>query len=90
MRRIARDLLEREVQSVAVCLLNSYANGVNERRVKQILEKEVKGLQVTLSSDIAPQIREYPRTSTTSIKRIRHAIFSTIFEWLDRSGQGER
>ena len=67
VRRIARDLLEREVQSVAVCLLNSYANGVNERRVKQILEKEVKGLQVTLSSDIAPQIREYPRTSTTSI-----------------------
>ena len=67
VRRIARDISEREVESVAVCLLNSYANGVNERRVKQILEKEVKGLQVTLSSDIAPQIREYPRTSTTSI-----------------------
>jgi N-methylhydantoinase A len=67
VRRIARDISEREIESVAVCLLNSYANGVNERRVKQILEKEVKGLQVTLSSDIAPQIREYPRTSTTSI-----------------------
>ena len=67
VRNIAQTISDNDIQSVAVCLLNSYANDVNERRVKQILEREVTGLQVTLSSDIAPQIREYPRTSTTSI-----------------------
>ena len=67
VRNIAQTISDNDIQSVAVCLLNSYANDINERRVKQILEREVTGLQVTLSSDIAPQIREYPRTSTTSI-----------------------
>lgn len=67
VRNIAQTISDNDIQSVAVCLLNSYANDINERRVKQILEREVTDLQVTLSSDIAPQIREYPRTSTTSI-----------------------
>ena len=67
VRNIAQTISDNDIQSVAVCLLNSYSNDINERRVKQILEREVTGLQVTLSSDIAPQIREYPRTSTTSI-----------------------
>ena len=52
---------------MAVCLLNSYANNVNEQCVKKVLERELPGVHITLSSDIAPQIREYPRTSTTCI-----------------------
>ena len=60
--------LERlEVKAVAVCFLNSYANADNERIVGDMLREAMPDLFVSLSSEIAPQIREYPRASTTAI-----------------------
>lgn len=64
---IAREISAQDLRSVAVCLLNSYANNVHEQRIKQIFESELPGVHVTLSCEIAPQIREYQRTSTTCI-----------------------
>ena len=55
------------VKSVAVCLLNSYANPANERAVGAVLREQLPALFISLSSDVAPQIREYPRASTTAI-----------------------
>ena len=55
------------VRSVAICLLNSYANPANEQVVAAHLRKQFPDLFVSLSSDIAPQVREYPRASTTAI-----------------------
>ena len=45
VRNIAQTISDNDIQSVAVCLLNSYANDINERRVKQILEifNQMKG-----------------------------------------------
>ena len=56
-----------KVVSVAVCLLNSYANPANERVVAAVLRAQLPDLFISLSSDVAPQIREYPRASTTAI-----------------------
>ena len=64
---LASQISDKGLRSVAVCLLNSYANNVNEQCVKKVLERELPGVHITLSSEIAPQIREYPRTSTTCI-----------------------
>ncbi len=55
------------VSSVAVCLLNSFRNAANEREVAAILSEKAPELHISLSSTIAPQIREYPRTSTTAV-----------------------
>ena len=55
------------VRSVAICLLNSYANPANEQVVAAHLREQFPDLFVSLSSDIAPQVREYPRASTTAI-----------------------
>ena len=55
------------VQSVAICLLNSYANPDNERAVAEHLRQAMPEVFISLSSDIAPQVREYPRASTTAI-----------------------
>ncbi len=55
------------IQSVAVCLLWSIRNPLNERRILEILQAEMPGVPVFLSSDVAPQIREYPRFSTTAL-----------------------
>jgi N-methylhydantoinase A len=53
------------VESLAVVFLHAYANAVHERMAADALARRFPGLSVSLSSDIAPEIREYPRTSTT-------------------------
>jgi N-methylhydantoinase A len=55
------------VKSLAVCLLNSYRNPHNERELRRLIEQRLPGVFVTLSSDVAPQMREYLRASTTAI-----------------------
>ena len=53
------------IESVAICLLHSYANGAHERAVAAALRARLPGVRVSLSSDVLPQIGEYPRVSTT-------------------------
>lgn len=55
------------VESVAVVLLNSYANGEHERQVREIIRRSWTDVEVTVSSDVLPEMREYERTSTTVI-----------------------
>ena len=55
------------VVSVAICLLNSFRNATNEQAIAQVLRAKAPELYLSLSSSVAPQIREYPRASTTAI-----------------------
>ncbi len=55
------------VVSVAVCLINGFRNPANEQAVAAALRAAAPDLYVSLSSSVAPQIREYPRASTTAI-----------------------
>lgn len=54
-----------DVDSVAVCLLHSYANPVHEQLVGETLR--AAGLNVSLSSEILPEYREYERAATTVV-----------------------
>lgn len=63
--RLAADLHRASVESVAVCLLHSYANPSHERLVGERLR--AAGLAVSLSSEILPEYREYERASTTAV-----------------------
>src|SRR3954471_24154194 len=67
IEQIARELERKGVVSVAVSLLNAYLNPANERAVRDALQKRAPKLYVSISSDVAPQIREYPRTSTVAM-----------------------
>ncbi|MBI3937520.1 MAG: hydantoinase/oxoprolinase family protein [Betaproteobacteria bacterium] len=64
VRRKVRQLVRDGVTSVAVCFLHSYRNPGHEQAVSALLEKEFPGLEVSLSSTVAPEIREYERTVT--------------------------
>jgi len=55
------------VASVAICLINAFRNGANERAIAEVLRTAAPELYLSLSSSVAPQIREYPRASTTAI-----------------------
>ena len=63
IERIARE----GVESVAVCLLHSYANPEHERYIAQALRDRLPQVNLTLSSELLPEMKEYERTSTTVI-----------------------
>ncbi len=67
VREVAAQLREERVESVAVCLLHAYINGEHERRVGEILREMHPDAFVSLSSEVAPEFREYLRASTTVI-----------------------
>ncbi|MEW6663058.1 MAG: hydantoinase/oxoprolinase family protein [Bacillota bacterium] len=55
------------IESVAICLLHSYANPEHEIKVGEILDREFPEAAVSLSHTLAREWREYERTSTTAI-----------------------
>jgi N-methylhydantoinase A len=55
------------VTSVAVCLLHAYRNPAHELRVREVLHERLPDLSVSLSHEIAPEWREYERSSTTAL-----------------------
>lgn len=61
-----RRLVAQGVESVAITFLHAYANPRHERRAREVLKAEFPQLYVCISSEVAPQIREYERTSTTT------------------------
>ena len=61
---IAERLVALDIESVAIGFLHSYANPAHERRAGEILRARLPLLDVTLSSDISPEIRELDRFST--------------------------
>ena len=65
--KIAVQLRRDNVVSLGICLLNSYQNPQNERRLAELIRQHLPNVYVSLSSEVAPQIREYPRASTTAI-----------------------
>jgi len=64
-RTAVRALADLGVESVAVCLLNSFENPAHELALKQILAEDFPSASVSISYEVLPQIREYERTSTT-------------------------
>jgi N-methylhydantoinase A len=55
------------ITSLAVAFLHSYANPLHERRAVALLAKHYPKLTLSASIDVAPEIREYERVSTTAI-----------------------
>ena len=70
------------VEAVAVCCMHSYADNSNERRIGEILTKEMPAVYVCLSSRVLPQIKEYERFSTTVVNALVGPILSNYMNRL--------
>ena len=71
------------VASVAICLLHSYANAAHEREVADVVRAALPDIAISVSSDILPEIKEYPRTSTTVINAYVQPIVRAYITSLD-------
>ena len=65
VRAATRDLKEAGVDSIAVCYLFSFMNPAHEERTRALINQEFPAVQVSLSSEVLPRIREWARLSTT-------------------------
>jgi N-methylhydantoinase A/oxoprolinase/acetone carboxylase beta subunit len=59
-------LVEQGVESIAVSFLHSYRNGEHERAVMQTVQEHFPQVEVSISSAVAPEIREFERTVTVT------------------------
>ncbi len=71
------------VRAVAVSFLHAYANPVHERRAADALHARLPQVDVTLSSDIDPEYREYERTSTTVVNALLIPLVRRYLEQLE-------
>jgi N-methylhydantoinase A len=75
---------EAGVRAVAICLLFSFQNADHERRVGDALRAALPEVSVALSSGICPEIKEYPRASTTVIAAALQPLIADYVDALDR------
>ncbi len=86
LEAVAGHCRERGIQSVAVCLLHSYANPENENRITSFFRK--LGLPTCPSSEILPEFREYERTSTTVLNAYLGPVIGDYISRLEDSLPG--
>ena len=78
---LAGKLRDAGVESVAICLLHSYANPAHERQ----LAAKLGGLFVSLSHEVLPEYREYERASTTLVNAYVSPLMDRYLSNLDES-----
>jgi len=82
LRRIARELRQQEVTSIAVCFLHSYANSTHELQAREIIKEEYPEASVSLSCEVLPEIKEYERMNTTVINSYVMPIVDRYLSYL--------
>lgn len=83
------DLVEQGVESLAICFLHSYANPAHERAMAAAIAERFQHLSISISSDIAPEIREYSRASTTVANAYVRPLAEIYLERLEQALLGE-
>jgi N-methylhydantoinase A len=83
--RAVAELQRLGAESVAVCLLNSYANPAHERAVREIIRRQAPNMEVTISSEVLAEMREYERTSTSVINAYLMPVVRRYVASLERT-----
>lgn len=89
VRAAARDLLERGAQALAIVFINAYANPANEMAALAAAEAVWPDGQISCSSQILPEIREFERTSTTALNAYLQPVVGSYLDKLGRALNGE-
>jgi N-methylhydantoinase A len=87
VQRAVDTVRERGITAVAVGLLHADADGEHERAIATALLDAIPDVEVSLSSEIDPQYREYERFSTTVVNA---ALAPIVQAYLDRVARGVR
>ncbi len=84
VRVAARELKAAGVESIAVCYLFSFMNPAHEEETRALIREEFPGVHVSLSSEVLPRIREWPRLSTTLLNAYLEPVMVRYIDHLNR------
>ncbi len=83
-------LIEEGVEAVGVCFMNSFANPEHEQRAAAIVRERMPGAYLSVSTEVLPSIRFYPRVSTTVLNAyvgpVLKRYLDSLLERLGRIG----
>ena len=83
---LAHKIIAANVKAVAIGFLHAYAHDAHETRVRAVLRKLLpKDVTICISSEVAPEIREYERFSTTIANAyVRPLMASYLYRMRDQ------
>lgn len=71
------------VQGVAICLLHSYVNDAHEHRLRDLAREVLGDIPISISSEVSPLAKEYPRASTTLVDVFMKFIYTDYTDKLE-------
>jgi 5-oxoprolinase (ATP-hydrolysing) len=83
VQSVVDELRAAGVQAIAVCFLHAFRNPTNERAVRDIIRAAWPEVAISISSEVAPQIREYERTSTTVANAYVQPLLKAYLDTID-------
>ncbi|PWE29782.1 methylhydantoinase [Pararhodobacter marinus] len=83
LHRLAGQLRDERIESVALCFLHAHVNPAHERRARDILQPLLPGVSLSLSSDVSPEIGEYARFSTTAANAFVQPLVASYLDRLE-------
>ncbi len=82
VKRAAELMADEGIEAVAVCFMNSFANAEHERAAAEIVRRKLPGAYLSVSTEVLPSIRFYPRLSTTVLNGYVGPVLSRYMESL--------
>jgi 5-oxoprolinase (ATP-hydrolysing) len=83
VRSVVEELRATGVQAIAVCFLHAFRNPTNERIVRDVIRAAWPEVAISISAEVAPQIREYERTSTTVANAYVQPLLKEYLDTID-------
>ena len=80
---LVQKIKEEGFKSVGIGFLHSYANTENENILRNHLLENLPGVEVSISSDVCPEIREYERFTTTVVNAYIKPLMASYLKKLD-------
>ena len=82
LSEVLQQVADSGADSVAVGLLHGYANPAHELRVAEALAQKLADLDISLASEVCPEVREYERLSTACANAYVRPLVSTYLRSL--------
>lgn len=83
-RKSISKLIDLGAESIAVCLLFSFKNPMHEARIGKMIRDLAPDVNISISSEIVPQMREYYRLSTTVVNAYLNPLLESYIRRLDK------
>lgn len=87
LRQVCRRLQAEGVQAVAITLLHAYANSAHEQQAAAIVQELLPNAAISQSHQVASELREYERTSTTVANAYVQPLTKRYLEHLEQGLQ---